>query len=296
MTSTILALISALAISFSIYPAAISLGEPLTIQMSAKEALGEGDLALFRAQLYNTEDKRVSTARFFSTGTDKAGRHLYAAVLTVPTATTPGTMNVRIADTDKSFALEVLPRSFHTETLHLNEASTEARSGTENQAERTAQSEALSAILYTLGSTIYERGTFQFPVESQRRTGNFGDSYAYIYSNGVQSTTLHAGVDYGVPVGTAVRACGRGRVVLAENRIATGWSIVIEHLPGVFSLYYHLDSLSVAVGDLVEKGALIARSGNTGISTGPHLHWAVYVGGENTDPDALVARSLLPQS
>jgi murein DD-endopeptidase MepM/ murein hydrolase activator NlpD len=115
----------------------------------------------------------------------------------------------------------------------------------------------------------------------------------YRYAGGKSDTSIHAGVDYGVPQGTAVGACAPGRVVLAGSRIVTGNSIVIEHFPGVYSLYYHLDSIRVAEGAVVEAGAILGESGSTGLATGPHLHWEIRVAGENTDPDAFIARSVL---
>jgi murein DD-endopeptidase MepM/ murein hydrolase activator NlpD len=82
-------------------------------------------------------------------------------------------------------------------------------------------------------------------------------------------------------------------VVLARSRIVTGNSVVIEHLPGVYSLYYHLDKIEVTEGAIVNTGALIGLSGATGLATGPHLHWEIRVSGENTDPDAFISRPLL---
>ena len=76
---------------------------------------------------------------------------------------------------------------------------------------------------------------------------------------------------------------------MAENRISTGWSIVIEHLPGVYSLYYHMDSLTVEKGDMVKQGTLIGYSGATGLATGPHLHWEVRVNGNAVNPDFFVS-------
>jgi murein DD-endopeptidase MepM/ murein hydrolase activator NlpD len=105
--------------------------------------------------------------------------------------------------------------------------------------------------------------------------------------------SIHAGIDYGVPKGTVVTSCGPGKVVLARSRIVTGNSIVIEHLPGVYSLYYHLDKIEVAEGAIVATGTPLGLSGATGLATGPHLHWEIRVAGENSDPDAFVARPIL---
>jgi murein DD-endopeptidase MepM/ murein hydrolase activator NlpD len=118
----------------------------------------------------------------------------------------------------------------------------------------------------------------------------------YKYSNGSSDTSIHAGIDFGVPKGTAVSACGPGKVVLARNRIVTGNSVIIEHLPGVYSLYYHLDKINATEGAMVTAGELIGQSGATGLATGPHLHWEIRVSGENADPDAFIARPILDKS
>ena len=72
---------------------------------------------------------------------------------------------------------------------------------------------------------------------------------------------------------------------MAENRISTGWSVCIEHLPGLYSLYYHMSKLNVEVGQIVEKGKLLGLSGSTGLATGPHLHWEVRLNIEAVNPD-----------
>ena len=72
---------------------------------------------------------------------------------------------------------------------------------------------------------------------------------------------MHEGVDWAVVAGTAVRACARGKVVLAAYREVTGNTVVIEHLPGLYSLYFHLSSIEVAEGAVVERGAVHSALG-----------------------------------
>jgi murein DD-endopeptidase MepM/ murein hydrolase activator NlpD len=99
-----------------------------------------------------------------------------------------------------------------------------------------------------------------------------------------------------VPTGTEVRACAAGGVVLARERIVTGNTVILEHLPGVYSLYYHMDSIAVSEGLVVEEGALLGESGSTGLATGPHLHWEIRVSGENADPDVFLSRPLIDKN
>lgn len=142
--------------------------------------------------------------------------------------------------------------------------------------ERRAQSEKLNKILETVTpQDVYTLKPFTIPVDSKRITSGFGDRRVFEYTDKQTSTTLHYGIDYGVPTGTPVHSCAEGKVVLAENRISTGWSVVVEHLPGLYSLYYHMDSLNVQEGQYVKQGEKLGLSGATGLATGPHLHWEV---------------------
>ena len=130
-------------------------------------------------------------------------------------------------------------------------------------------------------------------VRATRRTSFFGDRRVYAYVGGGSSTSLHYGIDYGIPTGSEVSACGAGRVVMAESRISSGLSVVIEHMPGLYSLYYHLDSMNVKVGDMVKSGDKVGLSGSTGLATGPHLHWEVRLNGEAVNPDFFTEKSFL---
>jgi hypothetical protein len=86
----------------------------------------------------------------------------------------------------------------------------------------------------------------------------------------------HRGVDIGIPTGTALYAVFDATVVTADyNADGYGWYIVLESGNGTRVLYAHCDELLAAKGDRVSKGAIVAMSGNTGRSTGPHLHFEI---------------------
>lgn len=85
----------------------------------------------------------------------------------------------------------------------------------------------------------------------------------------------HTGVDYAVPIGTSVHAVAPGTVVAAGWAGAFGYQVVIRHAEGLYTQYAHLSALTVRGGQTVEAGRRIARSGNTGNTTGPHLHFEV---------------------
>lgn len=100
----------------------------------------------------------------------------------------------------------------------------------------------------------------------------------------------HAGVDIAAPIGTAMRAAGGGVVVFAAARGGYGRLIVIDHGQhggrNLATAYAHLSRFAVRVGQTVEAGEVIGYVGNTGFSTGPHLHFEVHIDGERVDPIA----------
>jgi murein DD-endopeptidase MepM/ murein hydrolase activator NlpD len=85
----------------------------------------------------------------------------------------------------------------------------------------------------------------------------------------------HYGFDIAVPTGTPLASVLSGRVTLSADQFFFGNLIVVDHGHGVNSLYAHLSERMVGVGDLVERGQVIARSGATGRVTGPHLHFSL---------------------
>jgi murein DD-endopeptidase MepM/ murein hydrolase activator NlpD len=116
--------------------------------------------------------------------------------------------------------------------------------------------------------------------ESVRITSSFGIREDPVL--GVRR--LHAGVDLGTPVGTPVRAVAAGVVRRASSDGVNGSIVVLDHGRGVVTLYCHNDDLLVHDGQRVERGQVISHSGNTGRSTGPHLHYQLDLAGEAVDP------------
>ncbi|MEO0601581.1 MAG: M23 family metallopeptidase [Myxococcota bacterium] len=94
---------------------------------------------------------------------------------------------------------------------------------------------------------------------------------------------FHNGVDMRVAIGTPVRSAQSGRVSMVGNSNTSGKYVVVDHGHGVTTSYLHLDSHDVGWGEEVEAGQVIGKSGNTGMSTGPHLHFIVRVGGRSID-------------
>ncbi|MFN2363808.1 MAG: peptidoglycan DD-metalloendopeptidase family protein, partial [Halarsenatibacteraceae bacterium] len=94
----------------------------------------------------------------------------------------------------------------------------------------------------------------------------------------------HDGIDYAVPIGTPCKAAGGGRVVYVGWSAGYGNTVIVEHQQGMRTLYAHLNSFNVRTGQRVNRGQVIARTGNTGRSTGPHVHFEVRVNGRPVNP------------
>lgn len=122
-------------------------------------------------------------------------------------------------------------------------------------------------------------GIFAWPLKSIYVTQMFGEtgSSGRLYTSGT-----HNGTDFRAPIGTSIYATLTGTVIGTGNTDAHGrclsygkW-VLIEHPNGLTSLYAHLSSIQVERGDSVKTGSVIGHSGNSGYSTGPHLHLSVY--------------------
>lgn len=107
-----------------------------------------------------------------------------------------------------------------------------------------------------------------------------------VYNNHKKSQ--HLGNDFRAAIGEKVPATNAGKVVFAGDLFYTGWTVIIDHGLDVFSVYGHLSKTLVNAGDTVTRGQVVALSGNTGRSSGPHLHWGVKIQGQYIDGFALV--------
>ncbi|MET9573365.1 transglycosylase family protein [Streptomyces virginiae] len=110
---------------------------------------------------------------------------------------------------------------------------------------------------------------------------------AYRVSGSSWSSGYHTGVDFPVATGTTVKSVGPGQIVSAGWAGAYGYQVVIRHTDGRYSQYAHLSALGVKAGQQVSGGQRIGRSGSTGNSTGPHLHFEIRTGpgyGSDIDP------------
>ncbi len=117
--------------------------------------------------------------------------------------------------------------------------------------------------------------TFITPISGGRITSNYGWR--------AWQGKVHTGTDYGVKTGTTVKASCGGTVIQAGWNGGYGYCVTIQHSGGIKTRYAHLSKVLVSVGQKVSQGQKIALSGNTGNSTGPHLHFEIIVNGKYVD-------------
>jgi murein DD-endopeptidase MepM/ murein hydrolase activator NlpD len=302
--------------SFALSAAA---GAQQLIKVVAPESLGQGDPLLawiivvpaadaaasaqpLEARLVDAAGKEIEKTRCFDASSlldpDPAaapGARLLGALMALPMDIEPGPYSLIVdgAGREASAGVAVAPTDFLSETVALDEANTAIRTVPSKRKDDEAR--RLFALLEkTDAAAVFaDCAPFLFPVEGGFKSAGFGDRRRYVYANGASELSVHAGLDWAVVKGSVVRACERGKVVLAADREVTGKTVVIEHLPGLYSLYFHLSSIEAKEGEIVERGAGIALSGSTGMSTGPHLHWELRAKGEAVDPRYWLGPALL---
>lgn len=131
---------------------------------------------------------------------------------------------------------------------------------------------------------IIERGTKTPPTYMYPVSGRISSSFGKRKAPKKGASTYHKGVDFAVPTGTAVMASCGGTVQRAGWGSGYGYCVYLQHPDGRVTRYGHLSKILVKAGQSVRQGEKIALSGNTGVSTGPHLHFEILINGSQVNP------------
>ena len=284
-----------------IAPARVAPGDPYLCWLKSKDPLLEAS-----ATLRDSAAKRLASADGFFMPSDGEG-YLYGFLLAVPTKALPGPASLLISATASGgpgsskagradeFRVDFLieEKKFQREDIPLDKVNTDIR--TQPDPAKTAESKAFAAVFEAGDPTaLFAEGPMVKPLSiAWRETAGFADERRYLYHSGGSDSTLHGGIDLGAKEGSEVLACAAGRVVFAASRIVTGNTVVIEHLPGLFSIYMHLSAIATSEGAVVASGERIGSVGSTGLSTGPHLHWELRIGTASVNPYYWLSRPLL---
>jgi murein DD-endopeptidase MepM/ murein hydrolase activator NlpD len=253
--------LAALALHLAIqaeHPGSVRQGEILRLQVSGIEAA----TAQFR-------DKRVPLFP------QKDGRLL-------------GLMPVKVLETPGTYPLEILTAGgevLYTSSVTVADAGYAIQDirATKKMKSLTAspqEREAIAAFRSTVSPRRFWTEPFLKPTP-QCQNSPFG---VQRYHNGQPSGNFHSGIDLRSPMGAPVKAAADGVVKISKMFRLHGGTIGIDHGQGVGTLYIHLSALKVPQGKRVRRGEIVGLVGSTGFSTGPHLHWAVYVHGLPVNP------------
>ncbi|AFZ45626.1 Peptidase M23 [Halothece sp. PCC 7418] len=186
-------------------------------------------------------------------------------------------LTIRGEQTTRNFLVWLRDRAFPTQRIWLSGSNN--RPATELELNRVAQFKKL------VTPQQYWTGTFVRPNRGRVSTV-FG--VRRYYNGEFAENYYHKGVDYAAGTGSPVVAPANGRIALvgkeSEGFHVHGNTIGIDHGQGVLSIFLHLNDINVQEGERVIAGQKIGTVGSTGASTGPHLHWGLYVNGRAIDP------------
>jgi murein DD-endopeptidase MepM/ murein hydrolase activator NlpD len=187
---------------------------------------------------------------------------------------------VTIVDGEKQYtSVPIMIKNGKYKSERLKVSSSRAKISKSNQARIKRENQEAKKIYNNYTKTSFIDSRFDYPMQS-KITSAFGTKRVF---NGVLKS-YHSGTDFRAKVGTPLYAANAGKVVLVKNRFFAGNSVIIDHGQGIYTGYYHMSKFKVKVGDIVAKGELLGLAGATGRVTGPHLHFAVHVGGVSVDP------------
>lgn len=182
------------------------------------------------------------------------------------------------------FQFKVEEKSYKTEYLKVDMKRIKLSPKDQIQADKEQQ--MLNKIYASSVNEFLFQKPFQLPLKSHI-TSIYGNRR--IYNKHKQGQ--HLGTDFRAAIGDKVPAANRGKVVFSGDLFYTGGTVIIDHGLDVFTVYGHLSEPTAKTGSIVERGDIIGLSGNSGRSSGPHLHWGVKIQGQYIDGFSLIEES-----
>jgi hypothetical protein len=188
-------------------------------------------------------------------------------------------------DVDDAFLARVVPPILaNTPTLKVNDPSNLLESYlTINRELRKQNGQTITALAGKSAPDRLWQGPFKQLVNSAVESG-FADHRTYVYQGREVDQQVHLGFDLASTSAAPVQASNAGRILLAEYLGIYGNCVVVDHGLGLQSLYAHLSSIGVKVGDTVTQSQELGRSGTTGLAGGDHLHFTMLLGGRAVTP------------
>tara|TARA_R110002020_G_scaffold313508_1_gene528744 strand:+ start:2784 stop:3611 length:828 start_codon:yes stop_codon:yes gene_type:complete len=205
----------------------------------------------------------------------------WIAIAGIPLTVKPGTEQL-LLDNGQKLSFNVGNRNYPAQHIKLS-----------NQQHVTPDPEHLKRIQRELDEQINAYKTFSSrqpsnlmldrPVDG-RLSSAFGLRRIF---NG-EERNPHSGLDFAAPTGTPIKSPAAGEVILVGDYFFNGKTVFVDHGQGLISMFCHLSSIDVKVGDELGRGEVLGKVGATGRATGPHLHWNVSLNNARVDPSIFI--------
>ncbi len=204
-------------------------------------------------------------------------------------------------EAEAGFAVRIIERDFDSSQIRLSEGFLESKvrplaeanglAGRDagesfarvNEVLRGRNEERIRAIVEGASSKRHWQGAFE-QMRNSKVTSRFAEQRSYLWRDRKISRATHYGFDLASTGGAPVTAGNAGVVAFADELGIYGQCVIVDHGLGLHSLYAHLSSMDVKVGEEVARGQKLGSSGATGLAGGDHLHFAILVGGQYVDP------------
>jgi murein DD-endopeptidase MepM/ murein hydrolase activator NlpD len=266
-------------------------------------APGGAGVVAFRTEAAARAEARVGELAFPTFALGPAGTRV--AFFALPWDFAGGAVGVSAADeagnaVTRSIPAEVLPRRFRRDVIEITDAFLQAKVPEllpqhppsqplvegflviNRDQRRFAEEEKRRVAARTADRPLWQ-GTFRQP-RNTKVFSNFAESRTYRYQGREIDSQVHFGYDLASTRQAPVPAANSGVVVFAAPLTIYGNTVILDHGLGLMTLYAHLSSIAVKVGDQVAKGQELGRTGTTGLAVGDHLHYEVLVHGVSVTP------------
>jgi murein DD-endopeptidase MepM/ murein hydrolase activator NlpD len=289
-------------------PVTIDLTPPRLELLAATRYVSPGGAVLvaFRAPDASRVDVNVGSRVFPSFPYGPADRGARIALIALPYDFAHGTpLTVTARDeagntAARGLPVELKPRAFPKDTITLTEAFLQTKVpellpqrppsqplldgflAINRDQRKQAEEEKLKIGAKTADKPLWE-GAFTQP-RNTKVFSNFAETRTYVYQGKPVDTQVHVGFDLASTKQTPVPAANSGQVVFAGPLTIYGNAVIVDHGLGLQTLYAHLSTIDVKMGDAVTKGQELGRSGSTGLAVGDHLHFEVLVSGVSVTP------------
>ncbi|MBI2812558.1 MAG: M23 family metallopeptidase [Candidatus Melainabacteria bacterium] len=203
---------------------------------------------------------------------------LLVSLIAIPADIKPGKYQVLVGDS--KIDLSVKSAKFPIQYLTLPKSK-------DNFLMSPGEEEGIAAAKATVSNKRMWTGVFTVP-SKYATSSKFG--MKRVVNGKLLDDYFHSGLDFRAPAGTPIVSCAPGKVVLVGLKWRLhGNCVAVDHGQGVISIYIHMTSVGVKVGQEVEAGQKLGTVGSTGRASGPHLHWSLYVNNVATNPQPWIA-------